>query len=73
MLRFFFIRFFYLFVSVEEMDDSPDSGSDFEVELKAKKRGKMAVAAPKVNNLILSSFTHLNIFQCDTKNNIRWC
>nr|XP_040031243.1 cohesin subunit SA-1 isoform X1 [Gasterosteus aculeatus aculeatus]XP_040031244.1 cohesin subunit SA-1 isoform X1 [Gasterosteus aculeatus aculeatus] len=33
--------------SVEEMDDSPDSGSDFEVELKAKKRGKMAVAAPK--------------------------
>ncbi|XP_037315563.2 cohesin subunit SA-1 [Pungitius pungitius] len=33
--------------SVDEMDDFSDSGSDFEITLKARKRGKMAVTGPQ--------------------------
>lgn len=43
-----------MFISLEELDDFSDSGSDFEATMKAKKRPKPAVPGPLVSYLILS-------------------
>lgn len=53
MLGFVLIQFSSFSISLEELDDFSDSGSDYEVTIKASKRKKRAVPAPQVNYLIL--------------------
>lgn len=49
------IQFSSLSISLEEWEDSSNSGSDYEATIKVTKRKKQAVPGPKVNYLILCS------------------
>lgn len=50
-LWFVLIQFFHLSISLEELDDFSDSGSDFEATMKAIKRPKPALPGPPVSYL----------------------